>query len=191
VAGGWIVAWLISLSLAESSSAEDMTAAVALALVGWMVVAPLVAAALRWAMAESSARHVLLIGLGWPASMLFGLGVPFALRLSYEGAALLGLAAAAAGLLGALALIPPGRPIPWDRVLVADAGWCAGWLWSGTTAWPDAFWKVAHGYSSTFADVMSSVPFAALAAGGVMSGIAGGVLMYLLLLRSAPGPVQR
>jgi hypothetical protein len=145
------------------------------------VVAPLTAGALRWAAPMASMPRLLLVALGWPAAILVGVGVPFALRLANDGVALLGLAVAVAGLFGALAHVPSGRPIPWDRVLLVVAAWCAGWLWSGTTAWPAAFWLVANGYSSYLGAVMASVPFVNLVAGGVMSGLAGGALMYRLL----------
>jgi hypothetical protein len=90
---------------------------------------------------------------------------------------------AAAGLLGAAALTPPGRPIPWGGVLVVGAGWCAGWLWSGIAAWPEAFWLLAHDYASTFEGLLHSVSFPRLAAGGVLSGLVGSVVMYVALLR--------
>jgi hypothetical protein len=112
--------------------------------------------------------------------MVVGLGAPIALRLSSEGAGLVGIGVAAAGLLAAIALTGPNEPIPWDRVLVIVAGWCAGWLWSGVTAWPQLFWLLANEYASTFAALLDTVPFVQLAAGGILSGVVGGTLMWLL-----------
>ncbi len=71
------------------------------------------------------------------------------------------------------------------RVLVVTAGWTAGWLWSGSTAWPEAFWSLAHEYVPTLGDLLSGASFLPLAAGGAMSGIVGGILMYLLLRPTA------
>jgi hypothetical protein len=178
-----VVAWILALSLASTKAAAEggIGVSVAYMVVGWLVVAPLAAAALRWAVPAASMPRLLLVALGWPSAILVGVGLPFALRLANEGVALLGLAVAVAGIFGALALVPSGRPIPWDRVVVVAAAWCAGWLWSGTTAWPAAFWLVANGYSGYLGDVMVTVPFLYLVAGGVMSGLAGGVLMFRLL----------
>jgi hypothetical protein len=184
VAGGWIAAWPVSLALANSEWASSLAASVASALIGWVVVAPLLATALRWTAPNVPPRRALLIAIGWPACLLVGLAGPIGLRLGYEGAALLAFAVAAAGLLGALALVAPGQP-PWDRVLVVTAGWLAGWLWSGSTAWPVAFWLLAHQYQPTFGGVVTGASFAQLAAGGAMSGTVGGILMYLLLRPTA------
>jgi membrane associated rhomboid family serine protease len=152
--------------------------------IGWVIAAPLVAAALRWASPQVPLRRALLIAIGWPACLLVGLAVPVLLGLSFEGAAPLGVAVAIAGLLAALALDPPGHPPRWDRVLVVTAGWLAGWLWSGSTVWPLAFSLIAHKYDPTFEDLLSG-RFLQLAAGGAMSGVVGGILMYLLLRPSA------
>jgi hypothetical protein len=189
VAGGWMVAWMVSMALATSAWVDGRVAAVALVVVGWVVTSPLVAAALRWALPGLPTSRAVLIALGWPACIVVGLAIPIALRLGYQGVAMLGLAVAAAGVLGAVALVPRDRTIPWDRVLVVAAGWCAGWLWSGTTAWPSAFWKFANGYVETFAALEEDVPIIlAIVAGGALSGLIGGVLMYLLLLRRVPSP---
>src|SRR6266542_5776758 len=115
--------------------------------------------------------------------MLFGLAGPFMLRLSTAGAGLLGVSVAVAGLIAAVAIAPADRPIAWGRVLLVTGGWCLGWLWSGTVAWPIAFWLVADRYVNTFDAIMGSVPFVNLAAGPVLSGIAGGVLGYVLQRR--------
>lgn len=181
VGGGWALAWLLSFALASSAWVEDMLSAIVLALTGWLVAAPLVAAALRWATPDASARRLLLIAAGWPLCLAVGLAAPIALKMDYEGAALLGIGVAAAGLLGAVATTSADRPLPWERVLVVAAGWCAGWLWSGAAAWPLAFWRFTHGYASTFADLVGDVGFVALAAGGVMSGIAGALLIATVL----------
>jgi Caspase domain len=181
ITGGWIVAWLLGLALATSAWVNDMLAAVTLALVGWAITAPLTAAALRWAVPSVAKRRALLLGLGWPICIAVGLGAPVALRLSYEGAALLGIGVGVAGLLAATALTPASAPMPWDRVIVVVAGWCAGWLWSGVTAWPKAFWLLANEYANTISGLLDIVPFVQLAAGGVLSGIVGGALMGLLL----------
>src|SRR5262249_45467772 len=151
---------------------------VALVLVGWCICAPLIAGALRSAAPDLPARRGWLIGLGWPACMVFGLGIPIALRLSYQGALLLGVGVAAAGLLAALALAPPAHPTPWDRVLLVVAAWCAGWLWPGVTAWPVAFFRLTNGYDNTFSE---AVPFPLLAAVGLLSGLTGGVALHLVL----------
>jgi hypothetical protein len=194
VAGGWVVAWLVGLALASSRWVADMgdiSLAPAVGVVGWAVIAPLVGQALRWTTPGVTARGARLIGIGWPLCILFGVVVPFALRLSYPGAAVLLLAVSAAGLLAGLALVGSEQPIPWDRLLVVDAGWCAGWLWSGTTAWPEAFWKVANGYYSTFPELLDGAGFVAVVAGAVLSGVIGGTLMYLLMLRPATGTARR
>jgi hypothetical protein len=193
VAGGWIVGWLVSLALATSVWVSTVPAAAVLMLVGWVITSLLVAAAHRWTTPGLPPSRVAPIGLGWPLCMLVGLVAPLALRLSSDGAVLLGLGVAAAGLLGAVALTPPGRPIPWGGVLVVGAGWCAGWLWSGISAWPAAFWLLAHNYVSTFEALLAedSVSFPRLAAGGVLSGVVGGVVMYVALLREPADRIRR
>jgi hypothetical protein len=185
VAGGWIAAWLVSLELATSAWASNLVTGVSAALIAWIVAAPLIAAALRWASPGVPLSRALLIAIGWPVCLLAGLVGPVALRLGTDGAALLGVGVAAAGLLGALALVAPGQPPRWDRVLVVTAGWLGGWLWSGSTAWPEAFWLLAHGYDPTWAALLTATRFLQLAAGGAMSGIVGGTLMYLLLCPTA------
>jgi hypothetical protein len=187
VAGGWIAGWVLSLALATSAWVDNLPTGVALALVGWIIVAPLVAAGLRWGTPGVAPRRAALVGLGWPICMAFGLGAPTTLRLSAEGAGLLGLAVAVAGLLAAVALVPSTEPIPWDRVLVVAAGWSAGWLWSGATAWPHAFFLLSRDYTPTLSGVFDSVPSVQLTAGGVLSGIVGGVLMWLLVRRAPEG----
>jgi hypothetical protein len=191
VAGGWIVGWLVSLALASSVWVSEVPAAAVLMLVGWVIASLLVAAAHRWTTPGLPPSRAALIGLGWPLCMLVGLVAPLALRLSSDGAALLGLGVAAAGLLGAVALTPPGRPIPWGGVLAVGAAWCAGWLWSGVAAWPQAFWLLAHDYVSTFEGVLESVSFPRLAAGGVLSGVVGGGVMYVALLREPADRIRR
>ncbi|HEU5315315.1 MAG TPA: caspase family protein [Chloroflexota bacterium] len=183
VGGGWALAWLVSLALAASVWVEDVRGGVVLALAGWVITAPLVAAALWWVAPGPSTRRALLVGLGWPVCMLMGLGVPLVLRLGSEGAGLLAVGVAAAGLLGAVSVTPHDRPIPLDRVLAATAGWCAGWLWPGTTAWPLAFWRLANEYDATLASMMETVSLLQLAAGGALSGLLGGALMWALLRR--------
>ncbi len=79
---------------------------------------------------------------------------------------------AAAGLLGALALVPPGQPLPWDRVLVVTVGWFAGWLWSGSTVWPEVFRILSYGDEPRWGDFLSG-RFVQLTAGGALSGIVG------------------
>jgi hypothetical protein len=181
VAGGWLIAWVVSMALATSGWVEDRVSAVVLALVGWVVASPLVAAGLRWAFPGLPAGRSALIALGWPVCMVVGLAVPIALRFGYPGAAVLGLAVAVAGVLGAVALVPRDRAVPWERVLVVAAGWCAGWLWPGTTAWPIVFLRFGTGYVETFVALQEEVSFLGLVAGGVLSGSIGGILMYLLL----------
>jgi hypothetical protein len=186
VAGGWILAWPVSLGLAASGWATNLVTGAASALVGWVVASALVAAALRWVAPWVPLRRALLIAIGWPTCLLVGLAGPIVLRLSYQGAAVLAASVVAAGLLGALAQVPPGQPPPWDRLLVVAAGWLAGWLWSGVTAWPDAFWWANHNFDwATFGNLVSGVGFVQLAAGGAMSGVVGGILMYLLLRPTA------
>ena len=189
VAGGWIVGWLVSLALATSVWVSAVPAAV-LMLVGWVITSLLVAVP-TGGRPRGCRRAAALIGLGWPLCMLLGLVAPLALRLSSDGAVLLGLGVAAAGLLGAVALTPPGRPIPWGGVLAVEAAWCAGWLWPGIAAWPEAFWLLAHDYVSTFEGLLESVSFPRLAAGGVLSGVVGGVLMYVALLREPADRTKR
>src|SRR5262249_46372374 len=46
------------------------------------------------------------------------------------------LEACQGGAFPAVARRPADAPIAWERVLIADAAWCAGWLWSGLNAWP-------------------------------------------------------
>jgi hypothetical protein len=181
VAGGWIAAWPACFGLSSTALATNVVAGVAAALVGWLVAGILVAAALRWASPSVPVRRALLIAIGWPTCLLVGLAGPVAFRMSTAGAAVLAVSVAAAGLLGALALEAPGRPPRWDRVLVVAAGWLAGWLWSGSTAWPDAFRLIYLDYVRNWADVLEREGFLQLAAGGVMSGTVGGILMYLLL----------
>lgn len=190
VGGGWALAWLVSLALAGSLWVEDVRGGAVLALSGWVITAPLVAAALRWVVPGPSTRRALLVGLGWPVCMLVSLGVPLVLRLGAEGAGLLAVGVAAAGFLGAVSVTPHDRPIPWDRVLAATAGWCAGWLWPGTTAWTLAFWRLASEYDPTLASMLETVSLLQLAAVGALSGLLGGALMWALLRR--PGiPVRR
>jgi hypothetical protein len=180
VAGGWIVAWPVSLGLATTTWATTHIAGASSALVGWVLSAILVAAALRWAAPWTPLSRALLIVVGWPTCLLVGLVAPVALGLSYQGAALLAIGVAAAGFLGALAQVAPSRQPPWDRVLVITAGWSAGWLWSGSTAWPQFFRRLAES-TDLIADAMSDTKFIQLLAGGAMSGVVGGALMYLLL----------
>ena len=183
--------WLVSLALATSVWVSEVPAAAVLMLVGWVIASLLVAAARPVDDTGAADERAALIGLGWPICMLVGLVAPLALRLSSDGAVLLGLGVAAAGLLGAVALTPPGRPIPWGGVLAVGAAWCAGWLWSGVAAWPQAFWLLAHDYVRTFEGVLESVSFPRLAAGGVLSGAVGGVVMYVALLREPADRIRR
>ena len=116
---------------------------------------------------------------------------PIGLRMSAEGAALLGLGVAAAGILAGMAVLPVGGPIPWGRLLVVDAVWCAGWLWSGLVAWPEAFWQLAHEYVSTYGALFAAIGFAPLVGGGVLSGLLGGLALYVVMLRAGTGTHTR
>lgn len=185
IAGGWMLAWLVSLALATSRSIVTLQGSLVVVLVAWLVVSVTVGAAFRWAVRNASQRSILLLGLGWPTCIFVGVVLPLALYLTAQGVALQGLAVAMAGALAAMALVAPGRAMPWERVLIVAAAWAAGWLWSGLTAWSVAFYLIAHGYNGRFEDLYESVGFGPLAAGGVLSGILGGIVLYLVLVRNS------
>jgi hypothetical protein len=53
------------------------------------------------------------------------------------------------------------------------------------------FWAVANGYASDLPDEFSATVFAGLLAGGLLSGLAGGVLLHVLLRPNALADAQR
>jgi hypothetical protein len=181
VGGGWTLAWLVALALASSSLGDNLITGLVLILIGWATSASLVAGALRWALPGTSPKRSLMIAIGWPVCILLGLAVPIGLQLGYEGAVVLWLAIAVAGFLAAVAFVPSRQQVPWHRALLVAAAWSAGWLWPGTTAWPAAFWRLTNGYSSTWPDLFGYVPMLLLASGGLLSGLAGGLVLHLLL----------
>jgi hypothetical protein len=186
---GWIVSWLVSLALAWNVAA-NLVGLVVCVVVGWCVTAPFVAAVLSAVARRVPFRRTVLIAVGWPVCIAVGLGIPLALLMSASGAVVLGLAVAAGGLLGALALAQTNQPIAWGRVLLATIGWCAGWLSTGMTAWPQAFWRLANGEGDSyvpnpFAYVIQTDLWQQLALGAVLSGIVGGAFMIVLLRPSS------
>lgn len=184
VGGGWALVWVLSLAFATTSYIEDILGGLIVLLGTWVILAVLVGAATRWAAAASGRRGVVAIGVGWPLSIALGVAGPLLLGLGAGGAAVLGLAIAAAGVLAAVALVADGDALPWDRALIAAAAWCAGWLWPGVVVWPAVFWRAANGYSSTLPDLFANAGFVALAAGGILSGLLGGIALYILFVRA-------
>jgi hypothetical protein len=186
VGGGWAAGWVLSLALASSYMAQPRITSGVMVVLGWCIVAPLVAAALRAIAPVVPLQRALLIGIGWPVCILFGVAGPLVLVLGAEGAAMVGLAVIAAALLGALAVSPVTRePTRWDRVLLVTIGFAAGWLWPGTTTWPEVFSKLGNGYADTFRDLFGDGYFPALVSAGLLSGLAGGLLLFFALLRPA------
>jgi hypothetical protein len=90
----------------------------------------------------------LVIGAGWPVSVVVGLALPVARRLGYEGVAF--MTVGVAGLLAALALAPAGRRTPWERMLAVAGGWTTGWLAAGFYVWADALFRIVNECVSTF-----------------------------------------
>ncbi len=186
VGGGWAAGWILSLALCSSRLANDRLPSAIMMLVGWCIAAPLVASGLRLVAPALPLGRALLIGVGWPVCILVGLAVPVVMLLSAESAALLGLAVTAAGLLGALAVVPAlDQPVRWERVVLVVVGFVAGWLWPGTTTWPDALWKLGNGYADGFPQLFSDGYFPGLVSAGLLSGLLGGLLLYFVLLRPA------
>jgi hypothetical protein len=175
---------VLSLALSSSQLAAGRVASAVMVVLGWCIAAPLIAAGLRVVAPTVPLRRALLVGVGWPVCILLGLALPIVLDLSAEGAAIVGLAVIAAGLLAALAAPGvTGEPIRWDRVLLVDIGFAAGWVWPGTTTWPEAFWQLGHGYADSFPELHGQGFFPALVSAGLLSGLVGGLLLYFVLLR--------
>jgi hypothetical protein len=180
---GWIVAWLASLVLAGSPGLNNLAGSLVVALTGWLVGGPLIGGALRWAAPEIPPGRASLVGIGWPACIVIGVVGPIVLQMGGSGTAVLGVSIGVAGALAGLALAPLGRATPWDRVALVAAAWLAGWLWFGVTTWPEVFSRVAGGTVSRYDELMSYVPLSLFLAGPVLSGVAGSLIAYLVLVR--------
>jgi hypothetical protein len=98
--------------------------------------------------------------------------------------------------------LAPGYLLPWQwclprasrfggTVLLVDIGFAAGWLWPGTTTWPEIFSTLGHGYADSFPEVFADGYFPALVSAGLLSGLVGGLLLYFVLLRPTRRPLVR